>query len=486
MSGRELDKCAWRSNYEDKTLSGIEVHASDGQIVNFITIRHKEVLKDREAHRTIVRLDDNSKPILPAKKTFEELIQAKRRQQAILYGHSTTTTTTTNTSTNDAILTSRAARRVVAAATNRTASRSRPRPAAIANPTGAEAQPELGGPLIPSEEVDQPLVARAIRPKRRRWPKLSRTRRSASSKKRNRDRALKAAREGAIDEKDDDDDENDDQDENEDKDENDVMIQDESQDEPTKEQSSPVAGTSGLNQRPTKQQSPATVKEKLTPELEIDLDESKASTKEELTKSDTESPSKDETIIMCDEASEHSTLDQATYPRSKSPSKSKNPKRKRPKPVGSRSKKKKVSNAPEGKKMVTSIKALCKQSPSFNDVDPKEVKMLLKSAEPGTSIVLPNGTVIKKSRRGGARVGAGRKRTKPNSDSPTDSTGTARSPSHSYDDKNQQDLIQIPTKQQQTPPSSPRCSSTTSSPAGRKSISRSSKKSDTSKDSIKK
>lgn len=63
--------------------------------------------------------------------------------------------------------------------------------------------------------------------------------------------------------------------------------------------------------------------------------------------------------------------------------------------------------------VVTSMKDLNKNNPLLQSVDPKEVKLLLKSAPPGASVVLPNGTVIKKSRRGGARAGAGRKRSRP-------------------------------------------------------------------------
>lgn len=64
-------------------------------------------------------------------------------------------------------------------------------------------------------------------------------------------------------------------------------------------------------------------------------------------------------------------------------------------------------------KVLTSMKELVKHNPLLSSIDTKEVKMLLKSAPPGASIVLPNGTVIRKSRRGGARAGAGRKRSRP-------------------------------------------------------------------------
>lgn len=65
------------------------------------------------------------------------------------------------------------------------------------------------------------------------------------------------------------------------------------------------------------------------------------------------------------------------------------------------------------KPVVTSMKDLNKNNPLLSSMDPKEVKQMVRSAPPGTSIVLPNGTVIRKSRRGGARAGAGRKRSRP-------------------------------------------------------------------------
>jgi hypothetical protein len=63
--------------------------------------------------------------------------------------------------------------------------------------------------------------------------------------------------------------------------------------------------------------------------------------------------------------------------------------------------------------MISSMKELARQNPSLGSMDKKEIKRLLKSAPPGAALVLSNGTVIKKSRRGGARAGAGRKRSRP-------------------------------------------------------------------------
>lgn len=69
---------------------------------------------------------------------------------------------------------------------------------------------------------------------------------------------------------------------------------------------------------------------------------------------------------------------------------------------------------PNSKKpIVTSIRDLTKQEAIREVVDPKELKLLLKSTPPGGQITLPNGTIFRKSRRGGARAGAGRKRSKP-------------------------------------------------------------------------
>lgn len=60
-----------------------------------------------------------------------------------------------------------------------------------------------------------------------------------------------------------------------------------------------------------------------------------------------------------------------------------------------------------------SLKELKKSGLHNESLDIKEVKLMLKSAPPGGHVVLPNGIVIKKSRRGGARIGAGRKRSRP-------------------------------------------------------------------------
>lgn len=72
-----------------------------------------------------------------------------------------------------------------------------------------------------------------------------------------------------------------------------------------------------------------------------------------------------------------------------------------------------VPAAPNGK-VVTSVKELYKQNPRLSEmVEAKKIKLLLKDAPPGAHIVMPDGTVLKKSRRGGARAGAGRKRSRP-------------------------------------------------------------------------
>lgn len=103
---KDPGKSTWEDSYNNKSLSGIEFKDKNGKLVNFIVIKHDEILKNR-THRITIRLDENAKPILPPPRTFEEIIQAKRRQQAILYGSG---------SSSNATLSERTARRVAAAA----------------------------------------------------------------------------------------------------------------------------------------------------------------------------------------------------------------------------------------------------------------------------------------------------------------------------------------------------------------------------------
>lgn len=114
-----ISKTNWETNYNNSNLSGIEFKDSSGKVVHFITIennyetnldystisrrteqrRNVDNNNKRKPFRTSFELDSNGMPILPAKKTFEELIQEKRRQQAILYASATSSSG--NATSND-------------------------------------------------------------------------------------------------------------------------------------------------------------------------------------------------------------------------------------------------------------------------------------------------------------------------------------------------------------------------------------------------
>lgn len=107
----EASECDWRENHANKSLSGIEFRkVKTNELVNFITIKHDEILERMSSFRVaiIVSEDDNTFT-LPQKQTFEEMIQAKRRQQMLLYGAGGFTA-------NTSALSERAARRVAAMA----------------------------------------------------------------------------------------------------------------------------------------------------------------------------------------------------------------------------------------------------------------------------------------------------------------------------------------------------------------------------------
>lgn len=242
---KEPERANWESNYSNKKLSGIEVKDKDGILVNFVTIKHDEILDNNTPHRITINLDENEKPRLPPRQTFDEIIQAKRRQQMLLYG--------SGSSNSGALLSDRTARRVAAAARQ---------------------------------------TASAASLSRRSMTGISRR----TSSNRNRSRSRKKPR--------------------------------------------------------------RIIKSSLDPAERIP----------------TVTPKK---VV----AEPPENVDEPTPGTSA--------------------------------QVITSMKDLNKQNAMFKSVDPKEVKLLLKSALPGSSIVLPNGTVIKKSRRGGARAGAGRKRSRP-------------------------------------------------------------------------
>lgn len=118
----------WESNYSNKLLSGIEIRNNKGKLVNFIIIKHDEILDNKQSHRISINLNENSEPLLPEPQTFEQMIQAKRRQQNILFAQSKDShhhriqhhsSTKTNRPTTSSVLTSANNRTIRRTATRR-------------------------------------------------------------------------------------------------------------------------------------------------------------------------------------------------------------------------------------------------------------------------------------------------------------------------------------------------------------------------------
>lgn len=277
---KELAKSNWEMNYNNKSISGIEVRDKNGKLVNFITIKHDEVLENKVPHRITIKLNENSEPLLPPPLTFEEIIQAKRRQQQLLYNHANSTTTNSTLSTRTARRVATAARQTVSAAV------------------------ALSRRGIPSST-------------RRRLPRSTLRGTSARGRTKKSRRKTKPTQDGALE-----------------------------------------------IQQPTIKQEIPTIQPKVPP-ITISTNHSKN---------------------RIPEVIHHYQNQQNSFEPTPSTS------------TGS---------------IITSMRDLNKNNPLLESVDPKEVKHLLKAAPPGASVILPNGTVIKKSRRGGARAGAGRKRSRP-------------------------------------------------------------------------
>ena len=137
---RSKNSISWQENYANEMLSGIEFrNEKSNEVVRFITIRHNEILDSKTAFRIAIKVDEEGTFTLPPKQTFEEMIQAKRRQQMLLYGPG-----------NSTILSDRAARRVAAAARrqsaltaaiNRQQSSEQPRSAAPPPPVPRSSRP---------------------------------------------------------------------------------------------------------------------------------------------------------------------------------------------------------------------------------------------------------------------------------------------------------------------------------------------------------
>lgn len=285
---KESEKNLWEANYRDQTVSGIEIRDKNDRLVHFIAIKHKEVLKDDPPHRITIKLNENSEPILPAPQTFEEKIQAKRRQQMISYGPS---------SSSNQMLSIRSSRSIAASRRALAASSLTRRP--VAN------------------------LSRA-RPTSRRT-KSSRSSRSSSSR-RSRKKAKPAVR------------------------------------------NAPDEGTSQT--------------------FDDSIPEADEQQQQQQTKTPEPVPNIPKKIARSPTQNSQNSQNSSSSIESNA--------------------------GPSARVMVASLKDLKKSGSLITEsLDPKEVKLMLKSAPPGSSIVLPNGCVIKKSRRGGARVGAGRKRSRP-------------------------------------------------------------------------
>lgn len=307
---KEPDKCNWLNNYNNKALSGIEIREKSGKLVNFITIKHDEVLEKKASHRIAIKISEDGKPILPPAQTFEEIIQAKRRHQMLLYGSGNSSSAT--------IISDRTARRVAA----------RP-PVSATN-----------------------LSRRSHRPARiSRRPSASRSR---SSRSRSRRKITKPEPTTIQEEDGDDVGEGD----GEEADGEEVEPQNNNNNSNNGQFESVNVAHQPKATEPVREPTPAPT------------------------------PASEPTTTAPPTTSVYATaagpimLSNDPIPSTSGP-------------------------------VVTSMRELYKHNPLFSSVDPKEVKLLLKTAAPGASIILPNGTVIKKSRRGGARAGAGRKRSRP-------------------------------------------------------------------------
>lgn len=284
-SHKDAKKCSWQENHANKSLSGIEFRkAKTNELVNFITIKHDEILEQSSSFRiAIIVNDEDNTFMLPPKQTFEEMIQAKRRQQMLLYGAGGCTP-------NPSALSERAARRVAAMAR---------RQSSLNSAISRQSTRNLNNTVGPT-----------VRPR-----KSSKSSRNRSSKR-----------------------------------------------------------SSSSKSSPTKSGSAKSSGSKTTPGLD-ELDRPSTS--------GTSRAPEVAPIVM-------NTSDDS------------------------------IKSESSNNKTITSMKELARQIPALGATDKKQIKSLLRSAAPGASIVLSNGTVIKKSRRGGARKGAGRKRNRPSSNNQQD------------------------------------------------------------------
>lgn len=331
----EYSKNNWEANYNNKSLSGIEFKDISGKTVHFVVINNVSRAKqDKEASklkvfRTVVELNEEGGPILPEKQTFDELIQEKRRQQAILYNSSTS-----GNACSAQVLTHRRAINAVRRIAKQTAAKSAVKkslksgkaPVASASSAAAVAAAS-GAPVVGASSGASPAT-----PFKRSSVKSKQVlQRSANGKfvsSKSKSSSLDAPHPLAA-------------------------SQHASGGPPTPSSSHTLQANDGF----------------LTPTPAASFS---AASQQIMTSAG---------IIV-------------TAPGSS--------------PVKANISPEKLAEA-----KTISLKALDKKKELGNGVDPKIAKALLRSAPAGATVALPDGTLVKKSRRGGARAGAGRKRSRP-------------------------------------------------------------------------
>lgn len=77
----KIDKKKWQVNYDNPSLSGIELRDAENNLISFITIKY-DFDTGCGAHRIVVPVNKKLEPIFPKERTFEERIQDKRRLQS--------------------------------------------------------------------------------------------------------------------------------------------------------------------------------------------------------------------------------------------------------------------------------------------------------------------------------------------------------------------------------------------------------------------
>lgn len=407
----------WEALFNNSSISGIEFRNSEtSEPVRFIAIKHPEILESQQVFRIAVKVGNNGTFEMPKRQTFEEMIQAKRRFQQLLYG--------SNTSANSSILSERAARRVAAAARRQNLPSNRRRTTTVppvipvvTEPTSQQgASEELGPETSNPTENGAPRAAPPPRSRVRGSRRASSSRRSGSSRRRPASGSRRPAPKRVR---------------------------------PSRRKTPQVGdstATPSKPRRPSARPKAAAAVAAATAALTLagtDLEAGATpaiGTNVPTTSTPTASPLSQPAQIAGSPPKTPSInrsldLDLPSTSGGLTPSTQSNP----PSTIDPSETPICVKSADGALpasvgKVVTSLKEL-KNNPMLGEAEAKHIKMHLKSLPPGSAIVLSNGTVIKKSRRGGARVGAGRKRSRPlpncwYSDSQHPSSATTPTQSH--------------------------------------------------------